>query len=123
MKTEKNTVSTYPENAPDLGYRPVPDIFRLPRGMNFGQCSSVAVSSKGNILVFNRGDHALMEFSGKGRYLRTLAQGVFTLPHGLRVDVEDNIWATDTGSHIVVKLDPKGRILLGLGIKGKRGAW
>jgi DNA-binding beta-propeller fold protein YncE len=123
MKTEKNTVTTYPENAPDLGYRPVPDIFRLPRGMNFGQCSSVAVSSKGNILVFNRGAHALMEFSGKGRYLRTLAQGAFTLPHGLRVDAEDNIWATDTGSHIVMKLDPKGRIRMVLGVKGNSGEW
>ncbi len=123
MKSEKNTVSTYPENAPDLGYRPVPDIFKLPAGLNFGQCSSVAVSSKGNILVFNRGAHALMEFSGKGKYLRTLAQGVFTLPHGLRVDAEDNIWATDIGSHIVVKLDPKGRIHMVLGVKGNSGEW
>jgi len=123
MKPEKNTVSTYPENVPDLGYKPVPDIFKLPPGMNFGQCSSVAVSSKGNILVFNRGAHALMEFSGKGQYLRTLAQGVFTLPHGLRVDAEDNIWATDTGSHIVVKLDPMGRIRMVLGVKGNSGEW
>jgi DNA-binding beta-propeller fold protein YncE len=64
-----------------------------------------------------------MEFSGKGKYLHTLAQGVFTLPHGLRVDAEDNIWATDTGSHIVVKMDPKGRILMVLGIKGNSGEW
>ena len=123
MKPEKNTVSTYPENAPDLGYRPVPDIFKLPRGMNFGPCSSVAVTQTGNVLVFNRSAHALMEFSGKGKYLHALAQGVFTLPHGLRVDAEDNIWATDTGSHIVVKMDPKGRILMVLGIKGNSGEW
>ena len=76
MKAEKNTVSTYPENAPDLGYTPVPDIFKLPPGMNFGPCSSVAVNSKGNILVFNRSAHALMEFDGRGRYLRSLANGV-----------------------------------------------
>jgi len=123
MKAEKNTVSTYPENAPDLGYKPVPDIFKLPQGMNFGPCSSVAVTSKGNILVFNRSAHALMEFDGRGRYLRSLANGVFTLPHGLRVDAEDNIWATDTGSHIVVKMDPKGRILMVLGIRGNSGEW
>jgi DNA-binding beta-propeller fold protein YncE len=123
MKAEKNTVSTYPENAPDLGYRPVPDVFKLPPGVNFGPCSSVAVTSKGNVLVFNRSARSLMEFSGKGKHLRDLAQGVFTLPHGLRVDAEDNIWATDTGSHIVVKMDPKGRILMVLGIKGNTAEW
>jgi sugar lactone lactonase YvrE len=123
MAAEKNTVSTYPENTPDLGYRPVPDIFKLPPGVNFGPCSSVAVNSKGNIFVFNRGARALMEFNGRGKFLRDLAQGVFTLPHGLRVDAEDNIWATDTGSHIVVKMDPKGRILMVLGIKGNTNEW
>ena len=45
MKSEKNTVSEYPENAPDLGYKPVPEAFRLPPGLNFGPCSGVAVPS------------------------------------------------------------------------------
>jgi DNA-binding beta-propeller fold protein YncE len=123
MQTEKNTVGPYPENAPDLGYRPVPDVFRLPAGMNFGPCSGVAVNSKGNLFVFNRSEHALMEFTGMGKYLRTLGTGVFTQPHGLRVDAEDNLWATDVGSHIVVKMDPKGRILMVLGIKGRAEEW
>ena len=123
MKAERNTVSNYPENAPDLGYKPAPDVFKLPPGVNFGPCSGVAVNSKGNLFVFNRSAHALMEFSGKGKYLRTLGQGVFTNPHGLRVDAKDNIWATDTGSHIVVKMNPQGRILMVLGIKGNSGEW
>ena len=112
-----------PAKVPDLGYRPVPDIFKLPPGVNFGPCSSVAVTRKGNLLVFNRGARALMEFDGRGRYLRSLAEGVFTLPHGLRVDAEDNIWATDTGSHIVVKMDAKGRIRMVLGVKGSAQEW
>jgi len=123
MTTEKNTVGNYPENAPDLGYRPVPDVFRLPRGGNFGPCSSVAVNSQGHIFVFNRSARALMEFTAKGKYRRTLAQGVFTQPHGLRIDAKDNLWATDVGSHIVVKMDPKGRILMVLGIKGRAEEW
>ncbi len=112
-----------PGKVPDLGYRPVPDIFKLPQGMNFGPCSSVAVTSKGNVLVFNRGAHALMEFDRTGKYLRSLAQGVFTLPHGLRVDAEDNIWATDTGAHFVVKMSPKGRIQMVLGVRGAAREW
>jgi DNA-binding beta-propeller fold protein YncE len=120
---EKNTVSNYPENAPDLGYLPVPDVFKLPKGMNFGPCSGVAVNSKQQVLVFNRSEHALMKFDRQGNYIRSLALGVFDNPHGLRVDAQDNIWATDTGSHIVVKMDPKGRILMVLGIKGRSGEW
>ena len=123
MKIEGNTVTNYPENAPDLGYQPVPDVFKLPPGMNFGACSAVAVNSKGNLFVFNRSAHALMEFTGKGKYLRTLGAGVFMQPHGLRIDEEDNLWATDVGSHIVVKMDPKGRVLMVLGIKGNTNEW
>jgi DNA-binding beta-propeller fold protein YncE len=120
---EKNTVSNYPENVPDLGYTPVPDVFKLPPGINFGPCSSVAVTARGNILVFNRGAHSLMEFTGQGKYLRSLAQGIFVNPHGLRVDEEDCIWATDTGAHFVTKMDPRGRILMVLGIKGSAREW
>ena len=123
MTTEKNTVGNYPENAPDLGYKPVPDIFKLPPGMNFGPCSSVAVNSKGNLFVFNRSAHALMEFTGKGKYRCARRRGLFTRPHGLRVDGKDNIWATDVGSHIVVKMDPKGRILMVLGMQGNTSEW
>ena len=108
---------------PDLGYKPVADPFKLPPGMNFGPCSGVAVNSKGNILVFNRTMRALLEFDATGKFLRSHADGVFTLPHGLRVDADDNIWATDTGAHIVVKLNPKGRILMVLGMKGSTVEW
>lgn len=108
---------------PDLGYQPAPDPFRLPPGMSFGPCSGVAVNSKGNILVFHRASRALLEFDGRGKFLRSHADGMFTLPHGLRVDAEDNIWVTDTGAHFVVKLSPKGRVLMVLGIKGNAGEW
>lgn len=111
------------QNVPDLGYRAVPDIFRLPEGMNFGPCSAVAVRASGNILVFNRSEHALLEFNPEGNYLRTLARCIFDNPHGLRLDAQGNIWATDTGSHIVVKMNAEGRILMVLGVKGRATDW
>ena len=110
-------------DVPDLGYKPVPDIFKLPQGMNFGACSSVALNSKGHILVFNRSKHALMEFDSDGKYVRSLADGIFSNPHGLRIDTEDNIWATDNVLHIVVKMDPDGRVLMVLGINGRSQDW
>lgn len=106
---------------PDLGFRHVPSSFRLPEGLNFGPCSAVAVNSKGNVLVFNRGPQCLVEFDRKGRYLRSMCHGIFSRPHGLRVDADDNIWATDIGSHIVIKFDRRGRILMVLGGKDSPG--
>ena len=50
--------------------------------------------------------------------MRELGEGLFTHPHGLRIDRDDSIWTTDDGSHIVLKLDRDGRVLLVLGRKG-----
>ena len=111
------------QNVPELNYRVVPDIFKLPEGMNLGPCSAVAVRANGNILIFNRSDHALMEFNPAGNYLRTLARGVFDNPHGLRLDAQGHIWATDTVAHIVVKMTAEGRILMVLGVKGRATDW
>jgi DNA-binding beta-propeller fold protein YncE len=108
---------------PDLGYTPVPDGFKLPAGVNFGPCSGVAVNAKNNVLVFNRSDNALMEFTASGDYVRTMGRGIFTNPHGLRIDREGNIWCTDTGSHIVVKMNADGRILMVLGVAGRATDW
>ena len=111
------------QDVPELNYRVVPDIFKLPEGMNLGPCSAVAVRASGNILIFNRSDHALMEFNPDGNYLRTLGRGIFDNPHGLRLDAQGNIWATDTVAHIVVKMTAEGRILMVLGVKGRATDW
>ena len=112
-----------PNTIPDLGYTPVADIFKLPAGVNFGPCSGIAVNAKNNVLVFNRSGDALMEFTSSGDYVRTMGRGIFTNPHGLRIDREGNIWATDTAAHIVVKMNADGRILMVLGVAGRAGEW
>lgn len=111
------------QNVPELNYRVVPDIFQLPEGINFGPCSAVAVRANGNILVFSRSEHALMEFNPEGMYLKTMCRGMFDNPHGLKLDPEGNIWATDTVGHIVVKMNSEGRIRMVLGVKGRATDW
>ena len=108
---------------PPLGYEPVPDIFTLPEGLNLGPCSGIAVNSKGHIFVFHRAQQALLEFDPRGGFVRCLVQGLFSRPHGLRIDRDDNLWATDIGSHIVLKMNPKGRIEMVLGVKDSNAEW
>ena len=117
------TALAQPANAPDLGYVPAPEFFKLPPGMNFAAVSGVAINSKGNIFVLTRGAQPLMEFDPGGNYIRALGEGLLERPHGLRIDADDNIWITDGGAHIVLKLNPQGRIMLVLGVKGSPGEW
>jgi DNA-binding beta-propeller fold protein YncE len=103
------------EAIPKLNYEAVPDFFQLPAGEHFVEVAGVAINSKGHIYVFHRGKHSLMEFDANGKYLRSIADDLFVTAHTVRVDVEDNIWTTDVGAHVVLKLSPDGRVLLSLG--------
>jgi hypothetical protein len=41
---------------PEIRYRSVPDFFKLPADLYFGEVAGVAVNSKGYIFVFSRGN-------------------------------------------------------------------
>ena len=103
------------EIGPRLNYEAVPDFFQLPPGEHFVEPAGVAVNSKGHIYVFHRGKHPLMEFDSAGKFVRSIADDLFVTAHTLRVDAEDNIWTTDVGAHVVLKLSPERRVLLALG--------
>jgi len=103
-------------NVPRLDYEVVPNFFQLPEGQNFVEAAGVAVNSKGHVYVFHRGSRRpLMEFDASGKFVRSLADDLFVTPHMIRVDRDDNLWTTDVGSHLVLKLDPQGRVLLAFG--------
>ena len=111
------------ENAPDLGYRPVPHGLQIPDGVEMGAPSSVAWTSKNRLLVFNRGPHPLMEFDEDGNYVRSWGEGEYVRPHGMRLDPQGNIWTTDVNGHTVTKMNPEGDVLLTLGVKDHAGDW
>jgi len=108
---------------PQLDYVAVPESFKLPPGANFGGTSGIAFNSKGNIFVIHRGPMPLMEFDPDGNFIRGFGDGLFDRPHGLRIDAQDNIWATDVASHVVYKFNPSGRLEMVLGVKGRPGEW
>ena len=118
-----NPALLIPQNAPSLDYAAVADSVTLPAGVTMGAPASVAFDSKGHLFVLNRGPQPLMEFDGNGKFIRTFGEGLFTRSHGLRIDKDDNIWATDVSAHIVMKLNPQGQVLMTLGTKGQAGDW
>jgi hypothetical protein len=63
-----------------------------------------------------------------GKPIRSIGAGLFVFPHGLHVDRDGNVWVTDgaiskdgTKGLQVLKLSPKGSVLMRLGTAGVRG--
>jgi sugar lactone lactonase YvrE len=112
-----------PQSAPDLDYVVTANPLMLPEGTTMGAPAATAFDSKGHLWVLNRGPVALMEFEPNGKFIRAFGEGLFRRTHGLRIDRDDNLWVTDVGAHIVVKLSPQGQVLLTLGTKGQAGVW
>jgi len=108
--------------AADPAYQVVHGWPLLPDGFAFGHVSGVGVDSHNHVWVFHRGDRPILCFDGpSGKILASFGDGMFTTAHGLTLDRQDNIWITDTGSHIVQKFSHKGELLLTLGAKGVPG--
>ena len=110
-----------PQQAPVLDYVPVADALVIPAGVPTGAFASVAFDSKGHLYALNRGPKPFMEFDASGKFIRSFGDGLFVRAHGLRIDGDGNIWATDVGGHVVMKLSPQGQVLLTLGTKGQAG--
>src|SRR5438105_13293225 len=52
--------------------------------------SAVTTDREGNVYVFQRAAHPVLVFDRAGRFLRTWGAGLFTNPHGCRIDLEGN---------------------------------
>ncbi|HEX3485275.1 MAG TPA: peptidyl-alpha-hydroxyglycine alpha-amidating lyase family protein [Micropepsaceae bacterium] len=112
------------QTAPEIAFDSVPDFVKLPDGMNFGEVPGVSVDSKGNVYVFTRSNSAsgpayaptaaqLLEFAPDGKFLREIGKGLYawSFAHSVRIDKDDNIWAIDKGSDMIVKFNQAGRIM------------
>jgi DNA-binding beta-propeller fold protein YncE len=84
----------------------------IPASAEVGAMSAVAVDrAHGFIYVLHRGGTPVLQFDAKGKYLNGWGQGLFKVPHGLRVDAAGDLWITDNGAHAVQKFSPAGKLL------------
>ena len=106
------------ENVPEISYQSVPNFLKLPPSLYLGEGIGVATNSKGHVFVYTRsGDTRLFEFDQNGAFVREIGQGLygFEFAHAVRVDRDDNIWAVDEGTNMIVKFTPDGRVAMVLG--------
>jgi sugar lactone lactonase YvrE len=118
LSPEQSRLKAKAENVPEIPFRSVPDFLKLPPNLYLGEGIGVATNSKGHIFVYTRSQLTrLFEFDARGNFLREIGEGLygFAFAHAVRVDPQDNIWAVDEGSNMVIKFNPEGRVLMVLG--------
>src|SRR6267154_4775569 len=111
------------QSVPEINFDSVPDYPKLPKGMNFGEVPGVAVNSRGHVYVFTRSNSAngpayapaaaqLLEFDPNGEFVGEIGKGLYgwAFAHTVRIDRDDNIWAVDKGSDMIIKFNPAGRV-------------
>ena len=107
-------------------YQPVDfsEAFALPPTIETSSYAGVAMNARDNLVILSRGTPTFLEFEKNGRFVRSFgADGLFARSHGLHIDKDNNIWATDVSDHVVMKLDADGHVLMTLGTKGESGQW
>lgn len=107
-------------------YQPVEftEAFALPPSIETASYAGVAINARDNLVILSRGTPTFLEFEKNGRFVRSFgADDLFARSHGLHIDKDNNIWATDVRDHVVMKLDADGNVLMTLGTKGETGEW
>src|SRR5882757_2668907 len=117
------------QQPPEIRFQSVPNFLKLPPDLYLGEATGVAVNSKGHVFVFSRGNTTgpaysaaaaqLLEFAPDGKFLREIGHNLYawSFAHTVKVDKDDNIWAADKGSDMVIKFNPEGRVVLVFGRK------
>ena len=105
------------QNVPEIAYDSVPNFLKFPPNIYLGEGIGVATNSKGHVFVYTRsGETRLFEFDQNGNYVKEWGQGLygFAFAHAVRVDPQDNVWAVDEGTNMVI-----GRVVGRFGRAGK----
>ena len=115
---------------PEIPFDSAPNFLKLPPDMNFGEASGVAVNSKGDVAVYTRSNSAggpayaatasqILLFDKTGKFLREIGKGLYawSYAHAIRFDKDDNLWAIDKGSDMIVRFNPEGHVTMVFGRK------
>ena len=133
------------QEIPDAPYTEVPNWGPEKVGDFNWEPAGVDTDAKGNVYYLRRSSPALFVMDPSGKVLKSFGNDMFVWAHGLHVDRQNNIWATDctigpsAGSqsqlqlpdakakaagkgHVVYKFSPNGKLLMTLGKMGQPGS-
>jgi DNA-binding beta-propeller fold protein YncE len=96
------------------------DWAHLPEGMEM-PAASVYGDSQDRIYCFNRApEHPIVVFDKDGNYLDSWGSGLFTFPHAIYLDADQNVWLVERNDHLIMKFTRTGEHIMTIGTKGQR---
>jgi DNA-binding beta-propeller fold protein YncE len=117
---------------PEIPFESIANPLNLPKDLYLGEAAGVALNSKGHIFVYSRGGNSngpaygntasqLYEFSEDGKFIREIGKNLYawSFAHAVRIDKDDNIWAIDKGSDMVIKFNRAGQVVWVFGRKSE----
>src|SRR5436190_15327903 len=129
-----SSLSAIAQTVPEIAFDSA-DTLKFPANIHLGEVAGVATNSKGDVFVYTRTGHPplsigtarpfahagsrLLQFDKTGKFVREIGQDSygFLVAQQVRIDPQDNVWAVDQMSSMVIKFDPAGQIQLLLGRK------
>ena len=75
----------------------------------------MAVNSKGQVYVFNRGTHPMLVLDREGNVESWWGDGVFGNLHGVTIGPDDSVFCVDNGDSTMRKFTADGKLLMTLG--------
>ncbi len=95
-----------------------------------GYPSSVAMDRNGLVYFLQRHEEPgrppvagnadpVIVVNGEGKVLRSWGEGLFKIPHSVRIDPKGNIWTVDAASSLVFQFTPEGKKLLEISVGGQ----
>jgi DNA-binding beta-propeller fold protein YncE len=106
------------DQSPKINYSVVEGWEQLPKGFEHRDVAGVACDGEDRVYLMCRGDHPVMVYDQKGKFLRSWGEGDFSYrTHGIYVAPNGTLFCTDDGQHTIRQFSPEGRLLMTLGTK------
>jgi DNA-binding beta-propeller fold protein YncE len=82
------------------------------------EIAAVTADQQGNLYVLHRpaNGNPVVVLDAQGTLLRSWGQGMFKIPHGIRIDPGGNVWTVDANTSMVYKFTPAGEKLLAISV-------
>jgi peptidylamidoglycolate lyase len=111
---------------------------KLSENISLGNPTGLGIDTNQNIVLFHRANREwpllgtipkekikentilIIDYQS-GNIINSWGSDLFTMPHGLTVDLKNNIWVTDVGLHQVFKFNHDGKLLMVIGEAGVSG--
>ena len=94
---------------------------KKPERFKWAQMAGIAVDKQDQIYIFTRSQPTVQVYKTDGTLLRAWIMEDSSGSHFIRIGPNGNIWTANISEHVVRKYNPKGKLLLTLGVPGIAG--